>query len=272
MATILVDPDLCTRCGICSVVCPALIIGQPDENALPSVQDANAARCIQCGHCEAFCPSQALILNVRPEEKEPEPAGAGVVDPEELGVYLKMRRSVRHYTKEPVPKETVLKVLNIARYAASGHNGQPVQWVVVHDPAKVREVARLTIECMREMVATGHPLAGMVAGLVAAWDAGRDVICRGAPHLLVAHIPEENPMAPVDAVIALTHVDVAAPAFGIGTCWAGFVMMAAASYEPLQLALGVPPGRKTACAMLFGHPQYRACGIPRRKPLEASWQ
>ncbi len=40
---------------------------------------------------------------------------------------------------------------------------------------------------------------------------------------LFAHIPEGNPMASVDAIIALTHFDIAAPAFGIGTCWAGFV-------------------------------------------------
>ncbi|MCK7507961.1 MAG: nitroreductase family protein [Desulfobacterales bacterium] len=70
-------------------------------------------------------------------------------------------------------------------------------------------------------------------------EQGHDVICRGAPHLLFAHIPESNPIASVDAIIALTHFDLAAPAFGIGTCWAGFVTMAAVSYEPLQKELGL---------------------------------
>jgi nitroreductase len=43
---------------------------------------------------------------------------------------------------------------------------------------------------------------------------------RGAPHLLVATIPEGNPMTQTDVIIALTHFDIAAPAYGVGTCWA----------------------------------------------------
>ena len=42
MATILVDQDLCTRCGICSVVCPMSIVDPADENTLPKVQDAKS--------------------------------------------------------------------------------------------------------------------------------------------------------------------------------------------------------------------------------------
>jgi ferredoxin len=70
MTTIFIDQDLCTRCGICSAVCSARIIDPVDENALPRVADAKAGMCIRCGHCEAFCPSQALRLNVRPDEME----------------------------------------------------------------------------------------------------------------------------------------------------------------------------------------------------------
>ena len=81
------------------------------------------------------------------------------------------------------------------------------------------------------------------------------------------HIPEENHVAPVDAIIALTHFDLAAPAFGIGTCWAGFVALAASSYEPLQKELGLPAGRKCAYAMMFGYPKYKVYGLP---PQEAS--
>ena len=67
---------------------------------------------------------------------------------------------------------------------------------------------------------------------------------RGAPHLVIAHIPENNPVASVDAIIALTHFDLTAPAFGVGTCWAGFLSMAATVYEPLQKVIALPPGRK----------------------------
>lgn len=271
MPSILVNGDLCTRCGICSRACAMGVISPPDENTLPRVQEARAGFCIECGHCEAYCPTQALLLNIRPDEKVPLPAGAGTIDPDALAYYLKKRRSVRLFTKDPVPRETILEVLDIARYAASGGNGQPVEWIVVHDAAKVRKIAALTIAWMKTLVNSSHPMSGYIPVLIGAWESGSDVVCRGAPHLLVAHIPEDNPIAQTDAIIALTHFDIAAPAYGIGTCWAGFVAMAAASYAPLREELGIPAGRKSAYAMMFGSPQLKVYGIPRRAPLKVAW-
>jgi nitroreductase/NAD-dependent dihydropyrimidine dehydrogenase PreA subunit len=272
MTTILVDQDLCTRCGICSDVCTMGVIDPADENTLPNVQDAKSGMCIRCGHCEVSCPSQALLLNVRPDERVPLPAGAGTIAPDDIGYYLKKRRSVRHFTKDPVPEQKILELLDIARYAASAGNGQPVDWIVVHDPEHVKKIAGLTIEWMKTLVSSDHPMSSYIPVLVGAWERGSDVICRGAPHLVVATIPEGNPMAQTDAVIALTHFDIAAPAFGIGTCWAGFVEMGASSYEPLQKELGIPAGRKSAYVMMFGNPRYKIYGIPRRKPLQVRWR
>ena len=195
MTTIFVDQDLCTRCGICSNVCVLGVIDPADENTLPKVQERKAGMCILCGHCEAHCPSQALIVNDRPEEKVRLPTGAGTIAADDMGYYLRKRRSVRHFTQDPVPKDTILELLDIARYAASGGNGQPVDWIVVHDKKKVHRIAELTIEWMRTLVNSDHPMSGFVPGLIAAWESGRDVICRGAPHLLVATIPEGNPIA-----------------------------------------------------------------------------
>ena len=149
--TILVDETTCTRCGICSIVCPMRIIGPTDEITLPRVKDEKAGMCIACGHCEVSCPSQSLILNVRPDERVSLRTAAGMLAPEDLGIYLKKRRTVRHYTKEPVPREKIEEVLDIARYAASGGNAQPVQWRVVYDPAEVHRLAGLTVDWMRSI-------------------------------------------------------------------------------------------------------------------------
>ncbi len=272
MTSILVDQDLCTRCGICSSVCVMGVIDPADENNLPRVNGANAGMCIGCGHCEVHCPTRALLLNDSTDEKVSLPAGAGIIAQEEMGYYLKKRRSVRHFLKDLVPKETILEILDVARYAASAGNGQPVEWIVVHDPEKVKKIAGLTIEWMKTLVNSDHPMSSYIPMLIGAWESGRDVICRGAPHLVVATIPEGNPMAQTDAIIALTHFDIAAPAFGIGTCWAGFVAMAIASSEPLRKELGIPAGRKSAYALMFGKPKYGIYGIPRRKPLKVTWQ
>jgi len=271
MATILVDPNLCNCCGICSSVCAMSIITKTDEEALPNVEDAKAAICIKCGHCEAFCPSGALVLNFRADEKDAMAPGVDSISPEAMALHLKKRRSVRRFTKDLVPREKILEILDAVRYAASGVNAQPVQWLIIHDPDKVRMVARLTIEWLKGLQGTAHPLSSYAPVLISGWEKGNDVICRGAPHLLIALIPESKPAAPTDAIIALTHFDVAAPAFGIGTCWAGFVAHAATSHEPLKKALGLPQGWKCAYAMMFGYPLYRTYAIPRRNPLKATW-
>jgi len=272
MTTLFVDQALCTRCGICPIVCPMKIIGPVDENTLPFVPETKAGMCIRCGHCEVSCPSQAITLNFLPEEKVPIPAGTGTLSPEDLGVYLKKRRSVRHFTPEPVDKDIIIKILDVARYAASGSNGQPVQWLVVHDPEEVQKLAGLTIGWMKTLLNSDHPMSGYIPSLIAAWDRGFDPVCRGAPHLVIAHIPEGNPVASIDAIIALTHVDVTSPAYGVGTCWAGFLSMAATAYEPLQKVLALPSGRKYAYALMAGYPRYKTYGIPRRNPPEITWR
>ncbi|MFA5394507.1 MAG: 4Fe-4S binding protein [Methanomicrobiales archaeon] len=272
MAIILVDEVLCTRCGLCTVVCPVSIVDPADENSLPVVRDENANRCMSCGHCEVICPTHALILNILPDEKEEVPAGAGELATGDLGYYMKKRRSVRFFTEDPVSGEDILQVLDVVRYAPSGSNVRPVEWTVVHDPKDVRRAAELTIEWLKTLINTTHPLNVYAPILIRAWEKGQDVICRDAPHLLVAHVPENTPIASVDGIIALTHFDIAAPAFGIGTCWAGFITMAALSYEPLKEELGIPSGRTCAFAMLFGHPKYKTYGLPRRSPATVTWK
>lgn len=273
MTKIIVDQDRCTQCGICTEVCPSGFIFGAKENKLPQALEKVAFFCANCGHCETSCPVGALTLNYQLGEKRDNAVEPDGISPDSLGMYLKKRRSIRHFTTDPVPKEKILEVLDIARYAPSGGNGQPVQWLIVHNTEKVNKIAGLTIEWMKSLLNTAHPMSGYVPMIISAWEQGYDVICRDAPHLLFAHIPEENQIAPIDAIIALAYVDITMPAFGIGTCWAGFVAMAATSYEPLQKELGLPAGRKCAYAMMFGYPQpqFKIHRLPRRNTLQVAW-
>jgi nitroreductase/NAD-dependent dihydropyrimidine dehydrogenase PreA subunit len=269
--TIIIDSESCTQCGICSEVCPMGIIDPAVEKKPPLVQKEKSGMCISCGQCEAFCPSGALVQEAD-NDGPTKASGEGAIPADRLGLYLKSRRSIRCYRPEPVPKDTVLSILDITRFAPSGGNGQPVEWLVVHDPGKVQKVAGLTVEWMRELAKSNHPMSAYAPHLIAAWEKDNDIICRHAPHLLFPHIPEANPLASTDAIIALTHVDIAAPAFGVGTCWAGFVAMASLSYQPLKDLLDLPKGRVTAYAMMVGYPEYKPHYLPRRKSLQVIWK
>jgi len=271
-----IDENLCTRCGICSSLCPGELITPPGPTNLPEIRQDRVTRCIDCGHCEVFCPVNALgrdhetWLPASPEGMQ--------ISPDSLTLYLMNRRSIRKYRPEPVDKKILIKILEIARYAPTGGNGQPVEWLIMSDPDKIRKVSELTIEWMRSIQSPDHPLSAFIPKYLSQWDRGIDGICRNAPHLIMAHIPGDfhfpkgKPMAFIDAIIALTHVDIAAQAFGVGTCWSGLLAMAAEEYQPLKQYLDLPVGRELAYALMAGYPKYKPGKIPERKTLNVEWR
>lgn len=295
MTSIIVDQERCTRCGICIQVCPQFQ-GWNTRSAMPSTQcsirkqmeptgftdttgdtpfpqvlEKIAPNCIKCGHCEVFCPAGALKLNLTPDEKCSEKIGAEEIPPDHMGIYLKSRRSIRNFSLQKVEKEKIEQILDIARYAASGCNSQPVQWLVVHDKDMVQRLAGLTIDWMSYLCVNKDPMSAVLLSLKAAWDHGIDPVCWNAPHILIAHIPEKHPSALIDSIIALTHFDIAAPAFGVGTCWSGLLTYAAQSWKPLQEMLALPQEHVISYVMVFGYPQYKTYCIPRRNPLKVVW-
>jgi len=273
MTIMSIDQNLCTKCGICSAVCPAGIISARGDDEIPSVSGPAEPFCIRCGHCTISCPERALSVSFRHDEEPAVPPGFPP-EPELIAYYLKNRRSVRHYTKKPVPRETIEAILDIARYAPSGGNQQPVQWLVIHDPQDVHRLAGLTIDWVRHVAAQEKPLMPrmLTDRLITAWEQGNDPICRGAPHLLVASVREGAGSAATDGIIAATYADAAAPAFGIGTCWAGFLSMAVRAWPPVTEALALPGGTVFSAALMAGYPRYRTYGIPPRNPLKVTWR
>lgn len=55
----------------------------------------------------------------------------------------KKRRSIRRYSSEPVPDGYVEKIIELARWAMSGANAQPWEFVVVKKRAKLKKIFEL---------------------------------------------------------------------------------------------------------------------------------
>ncbi len=272
MPNILVNKDLCNKCNTCATVCVTGIIMKATDNSYPEVPQAIESNCMKCGHCEAFCPQQALILNLKTEEKIKYESSESKIKAENLALYMKERRSIRHFANKPVDKDIINQVLEVARYAPTGGNAQTVKWLVIYDTNEVKRIAGITIDWFRT-IQEPHPFAKYAQYQVAAWDKGIDTITRNAPHLLFAHLPYNEFMDDrTDAIIALSSVDIAAPAFGLGTCWAGFIKMASELYKPMQDALALHDKRRMGYGLMFGYPLYKPVAIPRRNPLDVTWK
>jgi len=273
MPSLHLNADACTKCGICIANCPIRIIA-PDENGLPALVSGGEARCMACGHCESLCPTNAVSVADERLSDQRCPFQEVSLAPEKLGAYLRSRRSIRSYREAPVDKKVLEGLFDVVRYAPTARNTQTVRWLLIHDTKELKRLTGIAIDWMRHVAATDAQMnaAYDFGGLVAAWENGYDPICRKAPHLAVAYGPEDSHFTGNDAIIALSYLDAAAPAFGLGTCWAGLFQAALTNWEPLRKALDLPAGCVSIYAMMLGYPEAKYHRIPKRNPLSLTWR
>ncbi len=272
MAFFAVDEKKCSRDGICAASCPIRIIrmGAPG----PSLVEWGEKACIKCGHCVAACPNGAISLDGIPVSAcRALPAGWNLTA-EKVETLLKGRRSIRVYKDEPAGRATIEKLIDIARYAPSGINRQPVRWAVVFDTVKVKRLAELTVDWMRSLIKENAPIAEALhmGNIVKAWEDGSDPIFRGAPHVIMVYSLKDDMTAPAACTIALTYFELAAASHGLGTCWAGYAQMAVNASRDAQKLAGISSRAVCHGAMMLGYPKFRYSRIPSRNEPHILWR
>ena len=266
MALLTINHDKCKRDGICIAECPFSLIVESKKTGFPEIRPAAERMCINCGHCLAVCPHQALTLaDMTPDLCLPLDKKLAIT-PEEAEQFIKSRRSIRTYKEQPVEHRILERLLDTARWAPSAKNGQPVHWLMVENPTEVRRLAGMVVEWFREN--------NYFPGVVKAWKEGRDMVLRGAPHVAIAHAKKDGGLLKPteDCAIAITYLELAAHAHGIGACWAGFLTNGANDYQPLVETLGLPADHKVYGALMLGYPKFRYRRIPLRDPAKIEWR
>ncbi len=260
---LIVDRDKCKKDGICAAECPVDLIYYNDAG-YPLIRKAAKRQCVRCGHCVAVCPTQALQLNLLPSEP-PQMVDTNLLPkPEAVAHLIQSRRSVRVFRKKQIERTDLEWLLEIARYAPSAHNAQPVRWIIINNAEKVRQLAEHVIDWMEAQ--------DKFPSLVRAWrQNAKDTILRKAPCLAIAYAQttSENPMA--DCSIAVSSMELAAHAKNIGACWAGFLMSVAAQSDILNTKLNLPDGHQIYGALMLGYPKFKYQLIPNRNPAHVHW-
>ncbi|MBF0549369.1 MAG: nitroreductase family protein [Deltaproteobacteria bacterium] len=274
MSFLTIDQDRCKRDGICVAECPLGLIEIKGEDAFPTPIGPAQELCINCGHCVAVCPHGALsITSMKSDDCAPFRNNM-LPSPEQLEIYLKSRRSIRVYKDKPVPRAELTQVIDWASYAPSAHNAQPVHWLVIEDTAEVRRLTQMVADWMGVMVKENPAVAKAhnMDLVKMAWERGDDRILRGAPHLIIAHAPKDYPPALSACTIAVTYLELAAYALGLGACWAGYFYAASTIYPPLISALDLPAGHGSFGAMMIGYPKFTYHRIPVRNTPRIMWR
>ena len=99
-----------------------------------------------------------------------------------------------------------------------------------------------------------------------------DFVLRGAPSLVLALADADSDWGLTDAGIAISYLELAAAAHGLGTCWGGIVQRALTKNPELTKLAGVPTNRAVRGALMIGTPKFRYSLVPPRTPAATIWR
>jgi nitroreductase/NAD-dependent dihydropyrimidine dehydrogenase PreA subunit len=269
-----IDTEKCNYDRLCVEACSRRIIEMENRGTIPTLVVGAEELCNNCGHCVAVCPTGALSLDTMRPGDCPEIRNDLIISAEQADQFFKSRRSIRSYRNKPIEREKLDKLVQIAGYAPSGHNARPVHLLVIEDSTDVRRLASLVIDWLRLIIKDFPDMAesSNFDRLVRFWDKGEDLICRKAPHLIIAHALTSAGTAREDCILALAYMELAAYPLGLGATWAGYIMAAMSSYPPLSEAVNLPEGHGCFGALMFGYPKFKYVRIPPRNPLPVTWR
>jgi nitroreductase len=144
---------------------------------------------------------------------------------------IKRRRTIRKYTKEPVPKDVLVKCVEAARLSPSGMNCQPLKYIIVNDDKLLAEVFGTT-SWARYLPNYGPTKEEMPQAYII---------------ILLDKEIRQNPGH--DAGIAAMSISMVAYEEGLGSC-----ILGAINRPKLKKILNIPDSLDIILAVALGHP------------------
>ncbi len=270
MALIEFSKETCTKCGACIAACAGSII-IPEKDGSPRLFPGADQFCMRCGHCVGVCPTDSVIHQEMPLEQCPPIDKKLDVSFEQVSQLIKSRRSIREFQDKPVPREVIERVIDVARYAPTGHNEQDVQWLVIDNPEELKKITAIGVDWFRSMAEGNAPWAMEMQAILRMHEIGINIFLRNAPAVVCTFAETNSPIAAIDGVIAMSYFDLAAKAAGLGCCWNGYLQMASHSFPAMVKALALPKGLKIYGTLMVGYPAFKYQRMPPRKPARISY-
>jgi coenzyme F420-0:L-glutamate ligase/coenzyme F420-1:gamma-L-glutamate ligase len=187
------------------------------------------------------------------------------------------RRSIRQFTDEPVPDETVSRILAVACRAPSAHNRQPWRFAVVRSEKARRGLAQAMAARHRSDLESD----GLQREEIETQLERRRERLEEAPVVIVLCLtmvdmdayPEarrqaaERTLAIQSLALAGGHLLLAAHAEGLGACWICAPLFAP---EVVREVLDLPADWDPQAAILLGHPAEAGRETQRRAADEVT--
>ena len=193
------------------------------------------------------------------------------MDYETLLDFLKNRRTIRRFTPDPVPEEYVDKIIEAARWAPSGFNLQPWDFVVVRKPALreailsyFRDYHRLMnqVENFREewqrvpYHKNADPESDYKIAPVFIIVLGDMRTLKGLPMSMRYDLERKQTVFTSSLANAYLYLTLAASALGLASEW---MSVSAVAYPQTMIKqlIGIPPELDVYDLMVLGWPAYK---------------
>lgn len=255
-----IDEARCTGCGTCVADCVSGVLSIKEGKAFV------AGSCMQCGHCIAICPHAApSIANYSDACVEYDPRTFDIPTQNMLNT-VKFRRSVRHFTNEPVSMSDLHVLMDAAAHTPTAKNTQSCRFVFIQDSLDyVKEMVwgaiRSAYENHKELPIPRETVKQFLALLDA--DEPVDFLFRNAPAVLCIQAPD-----PVDAGLAASAIELVGSTMGMGVLYNGYLRRTIISLPQVQRYLDMDLEEKPlVVCMLIGYAgvTYKRTA-PRRNP------
>jgi ferredoxin/nitroreductase len=278
-----IDYATCTNCGLCARACGARIIRK--VNGRYEIHSYEDWDCFRCGNCMAVCPTRSITAEGMSYDMFTAlPKKAVEFDP--FFASLLLRRSVREYKKDPVPRGAIGAVIRAAATAPMGVPPTDVEIVVLDRRpdidallAEVRKQYRGLLFMMGNPVTRGimrlvqgavmyHALTSHVVPAarhaLEQSEAKREYFTYEAPVLMLFHGDRYKVAIEQDCFIAASYASIAALTVGLGTCFSGLVPPVADRSKEIRAMLGIPKRNGIFAGLMVGYPAVKfKRAIPR---------
>jgi nitroreductase len=207
---------------------------------------------------------------------------------EEFRNFLMTRRSIRHFTEQPVPKEVLQQIIDVVSLAPYGMAPDNVEITVVADRKMIQqaipEISKMYLQLgkmlkfsffrwVMRMMMPEEDLNTLLNFIFPHLQKGlydytkEDDIARNAPAMILFHAPKGAEQRTMDAMIYTTYAFLAAHSLGLGATVIGLIGPGINRNKKLKESFRIPFGNEVIETVIIGYPRInfkRAIVRPRK--------